>query len=186
VPLSSVFLYYRFKDELEEEIEPYDKGESEDNNDNDKGNVNKVPSTPAVTPSERVLIANTDANRIIAEVDGSGENGRGINGGTNHGDSSTTASKSNSNGNSSDDKDNKDGQQLATKQEGDLENNHQNDKNYIKNLDLESMIEKNSITNLWMLLQVSVVGVGIVLALFLSPVHKQEAAWFTFLGMLVF
>jgi hypothetical protein len=187
VPLSSVFLYWRFKDDLEEEVEAYDKGESD--NIVDKENANKIPSMPAVTPSE--LIANTDANRAIAEVDGSGDSAdvTNSNGVATNGDSSRTASKSNSNGdsnigNSSDD------QQLANKQDvSDLDNrdkNHENDKNYIKNLDLESMIAKNSITNLWMLLQVSVVGLGIVLALFLSPVHKQEAAWFMFLGMLVF
>ena len=50
--------------------------------------------------------------------------------------------------------------------------------------DLEAMRAKNKILSPYMLAKVSAVGFTIVLALFLSPWHKQEAAWFTFLGMM--
>ncbi|CAD7973466.1 unnamed protein product [Amoebophrya sp. A120] len=52
-------------------------------------------------------------------------------------------------------------------------------------VDLEKLKRDNRITDHYMLLKVTAVFAGIFLALCLSPVHQQEAAWFTFLGMLL-
>jgi len=51
-------------------------------------------------------------------------------------------------------------------------------------VDIAKLRNKNRIKDKGMLLKVSAVSVGVVCALFLTPLHGQEAAWFTFLGML--
>nr|QPO25077.1 pink-eyed dilution protein [Callinectes arcuatus] len=51
-------------------------------------------------------------------------------------------------------------------------------------IDIQAMIKDNGIKSQNMLLKVGAVGIGIALSLCLTPLHKQEAAWFTFMGML--
>ncbi|CAD7958955.1 unnamed protein product [Amoebophrya sp. A25] len=51
-------------------------------------------------------------------------------------------------------------------------------------IDLSLLTRDNRITDRYMLLQVGAVFAAVCFGLFLSPLHGQEVAWFTFLGML--
>jgi len=52
-------------------------------------------------------------------------------------------------------------------------------------VDLLEMKRNNEITNKSMLLKVMTVGGAIIFALCMTPLHGQEAAYFTFFGMLL-